>query len=174
MSCITFFRIQSWQHGYIAQWLMVLAFHCWHVIWILYKHYDRRLLRRHFLYATYLGLKSIHIACMANYITLFFVLQVPTLVDKMVAGGTPNRRVSAGTTDNLTALLKRPWDATVALTSFQRPVSWESTLWDVHNQIYCRFYRSLLKPTSSKSSNSILKVCYQNWTNLRALLTSLS
>jgi hypothetical protein len=41
----------------------------------------------------------------------------------MIAGGTTNRRVSAGTTDNLTALLKRPWDATVALTSFQRPVS---------------------------------------------------
>ncbi|XP_028414974.1 KAT8 regulatory NSL complex subunit 3-like isoform X2 [Dendronephthya gigantea] len=47
--------------------------------------------------------------------------KVPTLVDKMIAGGTSNRRVSAGATDNLTALLKRPWDATVALTSFQRP-----------------------------------------------------
>ena len=45
------------------------------------------------------------------------------LVDKMIAGGTTNRRVSSGATDNLTALMKRPWEATVALTSFQRPVS---------------------------------------------------
>ena len=49
--------------------------------------------------------------------------QVPALVDKMIAGGTTNRRVSSGATDNLTALMKRPWEATVGLTSFQRPVS---------------------------------------------------
>ncbi|XP_046850770.1 KAT8 regulatory NSL complex subunit 3-like isoform X2 [Xenia sp. Carnegie-2017] len=46
---------------------------------------------------------------------------VPTLVDKILAGGATHRRVSAGSTDNLAALLKRPWDATVALSSYQRP-----------------------------------------------------
>ena len=66
---------------------------------------------------------GLSIPLLACYLDIIQTLRskVPTLVDKMVAGGTTNRRVSAGTTDNLTALLKRPWDATVALTSFQRP-----------------------------------------------------
>ena len=60
---------------------------------------------------------------MTTFFLFFATSQVPTLVDKMIAGGTTNRRVSSCATDNLTALMKRPWEATVALTSFQRPVS---------------------------------------------------
>ena len=48
--------------------------------------------------------------------------KVPSLVDQMTSNPASHRKVSPGAADNMTSLLKRPWDATIGLSSFQRQV----------------------------------------------------